>query len=371
MNGVPIGQIQGIPIRVNWSVAVIAALLASSLATSVFPDLVEGRSDGAYWVTAAVTTVAFLVSLAAHEYGHALTAIRHDVRVTSITLWIFGGVAQLADQPTTPSAALRIAAAGPAVSGAIGVGAIAVSVGLDGLPQAAAVWFGVMNLLLMGFNLLPAFPLDGGRIYQAWLWQRDGDEAAATARAARAGLSIGAGLVGLGVVQVALGGLVGGLWSMAIGWFIREAARAEHVGSVSAGPLHQMTVAEVMSPDPTTVDADFPLTSFVDGLLRQGRHSGYPVVRDGRVVGLIALSDVQRTAGRPDGDATVADLALPIERIPVVAPDATVADLAHAMSDRSMTRTLVMDGDDLVGIVASSDLSRLVAVLELQATHRS
>ena len=257
-----------------------------------------------------------------------------------------------------------------AVSGAIGVGAIAVSVALDGLPQAAAMWLGAMNLLLMGFNLLPAFPLDGGRIYQAWLWQRGGDEAAATARAARAGLGIGAALVGLGVVQVAFGGLIGGLWSMAIGWFIREAARAEHVGSITAGPLHEMTVAEVMSPDPTTVDADLPLSSFVDGLLRHGRHSGYPVVRDRRVVGLVTLGDVHRAAGQLGADATVADLAVPIDDIPVVSADATVSDLVQTTADRSITRTLVMDGDDLVGIVASSDLSRLVAVLELQAAHR-
>lgn len=369
MNGLLIGRIRGIPIRINWSVAVIAALLASSLAGSVFPDLVEGRSDGEYWATAIVTTVAFLVSLAAHEYGHALTALRHGVRVTSITLWIFGGVAQLGDKPTSPSAALRIAAAGPAVSATIGVAAIAISTGLTGLPQSAALWLGAMNLLLMGFNLLPAFPLDGGRIYQAWLWRQGGDEVAATVRAARVGRGIGAGLVGLGVAQVAFGGFVGGLWSMAIGWFIREAARVERVDSITTQPLRQMTVAELMSPDPITVDADVPVTTFVDGLVRHGRHSGYPVVRNGEIIGLVTLSTVHRSDVGPA--TTVGEIALPIDRIPTVAPDASVSELIGIAADRSVTRTLVMDGGHLVGIVASSDLSRLLTVLELQAAHRA
>lgn len=369
MNGVPIGRIRGIPIRVNWSVAVIATLLSWSLADSVFPTLVEGRSAGDYWTTGVVTTIAFLISLAAHEYGHALVALRENVRVTAITLWIFGGVAQLGDAPNDPGAALRIAAAGPAVSAAIGVVSITVSAGLDGLPQAATLWLGAMNLVLMGFNLLPAFPLDGGRIYQAWLWRRSGDPVAATNRAARAGLTIGAVLVGLGVVQVLAGGLIGGLWSMAIGWFVREAARAEATAAITDAPLQRMTVAEIMSPDPVTVDAATPISVFVDGLVRSGRHSAYPVTDDGRVVGAIALTDVRRAGDRDLADATVRDFAMPIERIPVVRPDATVADLARTVGERRGTRTLVMDGDRLVGIVASSDLSRLLIVLELQASH--
>lgn len=331
MNGLLLGRIQGIPIRVNWSVAVIAALLASSLASTVFPSVIEGRSDGAYWVTAIVTTVAFLASIAAHEYGHALVALRHSVRVESITLWIFGGVAQLGDQPTSPLAALRIAAAGPVVSAAIGVSSVLASAGLSGLPGAATLWLGTMNLLLMGFNLLPAFPLDGGRIYQAWLWRRDGDEVAASVRAARLGRGISAGLVGLGVVQVAFGGFIGGIWSMAIGWFIREAARIEHIGSITAQPLHEILVSDLMSPDPITVDADVP---------------------------------------RSTPGTTVGDLAIPIAQIPVIAPDATVSELVRVAANRAVTRTLVMDDGQLVGIVASSDLSRLLGVLELQAAHR-
>lgn len=366
MNGLLLGRIQGIPIRVNWSVAVIAALLASSLASTVFPSVIEGRSDGAYWVTAIVTTVAFLASIAAHEYGHALVALRHSVRVESITLWIFGGVAQLGDQPTSPLAALRIAAAGPVVSAAIGVSSVLASAGLSGLPGAATLWLGTMNLLLMGFNLLPAFPLDGGRIYQAWLWRRDGDEVAASVRAARLGRGIGAGLVGLGVVQVAFGGFIGGIWSMAIGWFIREAARIEHIGSITAQPLHEILVSDLMSPDPITVDADLPVETFVKDLLRHGRHSGYPVMRDQEIVGLITLADVPRSTP----GTTVGDLAIPIAQIPVIAPDATVSELVRVAANRAVTRTLVMDDGQLVGIVASSDLSRLLGVLELQAAHR-
>ena len=368
MNGFPIGHIRGVAIRLNWSVAVIGALIAWSLADTVFPDIAEGRSDQAYWTAGAITSVLFLATLAAHEVGHAVVALREGVSVRSITLWLFGGVAELGAKPPTAGAAFRIAAAGPAASGVIGLCLLATAATVDGLAQMAILWLGVMNLILMVFNLLPAFPLDGGRIYQALLWHREGDELAATGRAVSVGSRVGAGMVAVGVLQVMLGAVAGGIWLMAIGWFLREAGRAEWQGAALERPLSNLRVADIMTSAPVTVDAATPIETFVSQLLHKGRHAAYPVLdQDGDVTGLISISDVRRALAAGSPVATVAALTLPLPDVVATTPDATVADLLDRISTTDEHRALVFDEETLVGIVAPSDIARLVTAIELAA----
>ncbi len=366
MNGFPIGRIRGVAIRLNWSVAVIAALIAWSLADTVFPDIAEGRSDRAYWTAGAITSVLFLATLAAHEVGHAVVALREGVAVRSITLWLFGGVAELGAKPPTAGAAFRIAAAGPAVSGIIGVGLVATAATVDGLVQMAVLWLGVMNLILMVFNLLPAFPLDGGRIYQALLWHRDGDELAATGRAVTVGAHVGAGMVAVGVLQVMLGALAGGIWLMAIGWFLREAGRAEWQGAALDRPLSDLRVADIMTPSPVTVAGSTALGTFVHEVLHKGRHAAYPVLDEaGAVTGLIAISDVRRALGAGTAATKVADLTIPLRDVLVTGPDTSITALLDRISVTDEHRALVFDHQSLVGIVAPSDIARLVTAVEL------
>ncbi|MEM7286003.1 MAG: site-2 protease family protein [Actinomycetota bacterium] len=372
MNGFPMGSIRGVAIRLNWSVAVIATLISWSLADSVFPDLAEGRSPGAYWTAGIITSVLFLATLAAHEVGHAVVALREDVQVRSITLWLFGGVAELDSRPPTAGAAFRIAAAGPAVSGLIGLCLVATAITVDGLVQMAVLWLGVMNLILMAFNLLPAFPLDGGRIYQAWLWHRDGDQLQATNRAVQVGARIGAGMVAVGVLQVVLGAIAGGIWLMAIGWFLREAGRAEWQGAALERPLSTLRVTDIMSAEPVAVAASTSISTFVDELLHKGRHAAYPV-RDhgGAVVGIITIAEVRNALRVGTAAVTVGDLTTPLREVVVTGPDTSVLDLLHALAGRDDRRALVFDDERLVGIVAPSDIGRLVAVVELAALPRA
>lgn len=372
MNGLAIGHVRGVAIRLNWSVAVIAALIAWSLADTVFPDIADGRSTEAYWAAGTITSALFLATLAAHEVGHALVAQREGVPVRSITLWLFGGVAELGALPSSAGAAFRIAAAGPAVSGLIGLALLATAATIDGLVQMAVLWLGVMNLILMAFNLLPAFPLDGGRIYQAILWHREGDQLAATGRAVAVGSRVGAGMVALGVIQVMLGAIAPGIWLMAIGWFLREAGRAEWEGAVIERPLSNLRVSDIMSAQPITVAASTPLDSFVHELLHKGRHAAYPVLDDaGTVTGLLAISDVRRALRAGTAAATVGDLTLPLRDVIVTAPDTALTDLLQVVSATDHHRALVFDDTTLVGIVAPSDIARLVTALELAALpHR-
>jgi len=367
MNGIRMGRARGIELRLNWSVFVIAVLVSWSLADTVFPEYEVGRSSRAYWVAGAVTSVAFFASLVAHELGHSIVALREGVKVKSITLWLFGGVAQLGSEPQTPGASFRIAVAGPAVSAAFGIVGVVAGTLLNGLPRIAVMWFGVMNIFLVLFNLLPAFPLDGGRIYQAWQWQRTGDARTATERAAVLGLTIGAALVGLGVLQLLVSGPVGGIWLMLIGWFIREAARAELRQASVGEPLSKITVSEVMTANPAVVTAGMSVNDFVEAVFFGGRHAAYPVTdTSGEVMGLITLRRLRSVRADNGGARTIGELATPIADVVTVAPTAPVAELLNRVGGAGDNRALVFDDGALVGIVSPSDLARLIAYLELR-----
>jgi Zn-dependent protease/predicted transcriptional regulator len=364
--GFVVGRVRGIDIRLSWSVVVIVVVVAWSLADGLLPEFAEGYTTGEYWFAAVVLSVAFLAGLLAHELGHSLVAAREGVVVDSITLWLFGGVARLATSPTTPRCAIRIAAAGPAVSVALGITSIAAALVSGGLVGVGLGWYGAINLMLAGFNLLPAFPMDGGRIYQAWLWARSGDEVAATRKAAAVGHAIGGALVVLGLLEVLFAGAVGGVWLALIGWFVREAARAEVQRVAVVEPLQHIPVTEIMTTAPQRVLADGSVQSFVTEMVFGGRHAAYPVVRtDGSVVGLITVNAVRALDRDVWPTTTVGAAAIPLDRLTVVGPDANIADLAASLERDRDARALVMDGARLVGIVAPSDIARLITAVEL------
>lgn len=226
-----LGRVAGIDVGVHWTVIAIAALLVSTLSGAILPANVSGYSGGAYLVTALFTALLFLVSIVAHELGHSLVARRNGVRVRGITLFALGGVATLDGDAATPGAAARIAAAGPAVSVVTGLGllaAAAVTNSLGLLPDllvAGLAWLGFINLSLAVFNLIPALPLDGGRVLQAFLWRRRGNRHEATISAARLGRWLGWALVLFGLWELTQG--ANGLFTALIGWFVIGTAKAE------------------------------------------------------------------------------------------------------------------------------------------------
>jgi len=367
MDGFLVGHIRGIEIRLSWSVAVIAWLLAWSLAVVILPETAEGYSDGEYWAVAVAATVGFLGALFAHELGHSLVAQAAGLRVESITLWMLGGVARFESMAEDPTAAIRIAAAGPAVSLACGVGGVLASlVAGDGIVAVVLLWFGTVNLVLAAFNLLPAFPLDGGRIYQAVLRRRGMTDAAATAKASRVGVVMGKLIVWLGVIQILFAGLLGGLWLVAIGWFIREASVAEARTTARDAMLDAVAVVDIMTPDPVRIPARSRVQAFVDDALDSGRHAAYPVADgNGEIVGLVELKAVGRVPRGEWADTPVTAVMKPIAAVPVASTADSARDLVRRMDERGDTRALVFNGDELVGIVSPGDVARLVTTLEL------
>ncbi len=225
-----LGKISGIDIGLHWSIAAIGFVLISALTGTILPSLVPGMAGASYFMAALATTALFLASIVAHELGHSVVAQRNDVAVRGITLFALGGVAALEREPDDPGAAARIALAGPAVSVAVGVAALALSsfvgsLGFGALTAAAFTWLGIINLALAVFNMIPALPLDGGRVLQAVLWKRTGERHQATISAAKLGRWLGWAIVVFGLWQFFQSG--SGLWTALIGWFVVVSARAE------------------------------------------------------------------------------------------------------------------------------------------------
>jgi Zn-dependent protease len=227
-----LGRFFGIPVGLSWSVLVIAGLLTLSLSTSLLPRSAPGATAAAYFLAATVAAVLFFGSLLAHELAHAVVARRHGLRVEGITLWLLGGVARLGSEARSAGAELRIAAVGPATSVVLAAGFAVAAFAADALLLPALVvavagWLALINALLGGFNLLPAAPLDGGRILAGALWAGHGDPYRARETAARAGRFVGVGLIGFGVLGFLTPIPFGGLWTALVGWFIVSTAAAE------------------------------------------------------------------------------------------------------------------------------------------------
>ncbi len=362
-----LGRILGVRVGVNWSVLVIAWLLAWSLASTTLPDQAPGQSEVGYWVAGTLTAVVFLASILAHELGHAYVAGRNGVGVHNITIWMFGGVARLKGPARTAKAELRIALAGPAVSftiglSAIGFAALAEALRVGELATTALRWLGVINLVLFAFNLLPAAPLDGGRVLSAVLWTRWSDERRAHRSATRAGRWFGTGLVLLGVASFAADDLVGGVWLAILGWFLITAAESEQADSDARGALAGVRVAEVMSRDPIVAPRSLSLDRFIDEYVHHHRYGAYPIVDEqGRVDGIVTLRAIRTIPRESWSRVRLADFATPRTQVVEANPETPVLDVIAAMNvDGGDGRVLVFEGGGLVGIISPSDISRLM-----------
>ncbi|MFN7148035.1 MAG: site-2 protease family protein [Microthrixaceae bacterium] len=368
-----LGRIAGIPIGINWSVLVVLWLLAWSLAAGYLPDAEPGYRSSEYWAVGVVAALVFLISLLAHELAHALVALRAGVGVTGITLWLFGGVSKLDREASTPAAELRIALAGPAVSLSVaGIGgAAAVALDAIGAPRlliAALAWLATINLILGVFNLIPAAPLDGGRVLRAVLWQRRGDHLSASLSAANAGRFFGFVLIGLGLLQALAGLLVGGLWLVFLGWFLLSAARAEQTHALLFEALADVPVRRIMSSPVVTVGSGVTLRSLIDDLVMQHPCSAFAVTdREGRSVGLITLAKVKGVSTHLWSTTTVGDICTPIDHVVRATPDELAVQLLTDLSSSADGRALVMDDDRLVGVVTPTDVVRMSEMAMLRA----
>lgn len=363
------GRIAGIAVGASWSLLVVIMLITWTVAVGVLPEGEVDYPTGVYWVVAAVTAVAFLASLLAHEMAHAVVARSLGMPVEGITLWMFGGVSRLGGDAPDARSELRMAVVGPLTSLALGIVMIVLAVALAAVDAPwiavdAIAWLGVMNVALAVFNMLPAFPLDGGRVLRAALWMRSGDKRRATRVASGAGVAFGYGLMALGAVSFVGGMGVGGVWLLFLGWIVLEAARAELAGFEMRMLLGDTRVAEVMTPDPVTVPTGLTVDALAHDYVARHRCSAFPVVRgDGAPVGLVSLSGVREVPEAARSTTVVDDVARPIAQVVTARPDERVVDVMGRFTPGTGRRALVLDDQGhTVGIVTSSDIERALAV---------
>lgn len=363
-DSIRLGRVAGVAIGVNWSWLVALVLITWTLAAGVFPAQNPGLGDGTHLAMAIVAAVMFFASLLLHELGHAVQARREGMTIEGITLWLFGGVAKFSGRFPSALAELRIAAAGPLVTLVLGLLFVAIAGGA-GLPEAAdgvVAWLGYANLALLVFNLLPAVPLDGGRILRAALWTRFG-LARATEIAGLVAQVIALALIGLGLVLFVVGGAFGGVWLAFIGWFLLQAAATEVHSVLARRLLAGLSVRDVMVIEPVTIEPGMSLERFVDEVVWKERFTTYPVVDEGRPVGLLPFRCVAEVPRSEWSTRTVADCAIPLDRVPVFRESQPLADAVADLSATDFKRGLVVDDGRLLGLVSATDIAR---VLELR-----
>ncbi|MDP9376784.1 MAG: site-2 protease family protein [Actinomycetota bacterium] len=357
------GRLFGIEVGASWSWLIIVALIFFSLATAVFPDTNPGLATATYAAMAIAAALLFFASLTAHELGHAVQARKEGMEIDGITLWVFGGVARFHGNFPSAAAELRIALAGPAVSLVLAVVFVVVATAVD-LPSAVdgvVFWLGQINLTLLIFNLLPALPLDGGRVLRAILWMRRGDFGKATRTAAGLGRAFGQAMVAIGLLLVVFTGAFGALWLALIGLFLIGAAEAEAQSAVMQDALAGLRVADFMVRSPVTVSPDTPIDRFMHDIFLARRHTAYPVtVADEKPLGIVSFRHAASQPREAWPARSVAEAMVPLERALVIPPDSALRDAYGMLLGDPLHRALVLDGDRLAGLLSLTDVARVI-----------
>ncbi len=379
--GISLGHIAGIEIRLDWSLLIIFLLISLMLATAVFPTWHPDWSPAVAWSTALAAAVLFLASVLLHELSHALVGRRHGMQIRRITLFVFGGMAHLESEPHTWKAEFWMAIVGPLTSLALGIFFLWLA-GLLGAAQidpaapqqslarlgpgaTLLLWLGPINIILAIFNMVPGFPLDGGRVIRALLWGATHNLRKATRWASQLGqlfawLLIGSGFAMIMGVRVPIfgTGLVGGLWLMLIGWFLNNAALMSYRQLVVKESLEEVPVRRLMQTDIHKVEPDLTLERLVYDHLLHSDQRAFPVVSGQRLVGLVCLEDVRRTSAEQWAQRRVQDVMSPADRLTTVDPNLEASEALELLSQRAVNQLPVLDKGRLVGMVRREDLLR-------------
>jgi Zn-dependent protease/CBS domain-containing protein len=356
-----LGRIAGIEVRIDSSWAVIALLITYSMylrLSVLYPELSGGGAVG----LAVLSAVLFFGSVLVHELAHALVAQARGIRVQDITLFLFGGATRARVESRGPGDEFLIAVVGPLTSGLLaGLFGIVAGLGDDVLSRALTGTLGYLawtNLLLAGFNLVPGFPLDGGRLLRAGLWKATGSLARATRVASVSGQGVGWLLVAAGVAWLVAGDLAGGIWFAFIGWFLVQAARSSFQELQLQQLLRGVEAEDVMAADLRRIPPELSLQEAVDDYFMRYDHSGFPVEEGGRTVGLLTLRGVRRVPREQWPTRRVRDHMVPLGDQVVVAPHARMDGVLGKLQDGETGRVLVVDDGEVVGIITPSDLTR-------------
>jgi Zn-dependent protease/CBS domain-containing protein len=374
-------RLLGIPISVDVSWLVILVLLTLSFAEEFprvlhqyFPGQVSPPAPAEYWLMGLITALAFFVCIVLHELGHALVARSRGMPIKGITLFLFGGVAELGDEPPTAGTEFVMAIAGPAVSAVLAVlfWVVAVFAYQQGWPHQVVIVLGYLatiNVVVLLFNMIPAFPLDGGRVLRSILWGATGSVRQATRWASYAGRAFAWLLIAWGVLQLFAHNWVGGMWTVLIGIFLNGAARGGYQQVLIRQVLQGEPVRRFMNPNPVVVPPSIDLVHWVDDFVYRYHHRAFPVASDQHLKGFVTTEALGRIPRDEWPLHTVGEVMSSDLRGVTIGADADAMEALAKMQQTGTSRLLVTDGDRLLGLVSLRDLLRFLNLkLELEST---
>lgn len=356
----------GFPIFVDLSWFVIVLLITWSLATNLFPHFYEGLPVATYWWMGLAGAIGLFVSILAHELGHAVVARQFDVPMRGITLFIFGGVAEMTKEPPSAKAEFFVAIAGPIVSVVIAVACYAAGAyGEAGLaaPIAGVLWYlGMINGVVVAFNMIPAFPLDGGRVLRSILWQVKGSLRWATRITSGIGSGFGLLLILMGVISFIGGNFIGGMWQFLIGIFLRGAAQMSYQQVLIRHALEGEPVERFMHSDVITVPPAITVHQLVEDYVYRHHHKMFPVTDDGRLVGCVTTREVQQVPRGEWNQRTVGEIAKPCADENTIHRNADAMQALSNMSRNGASRLMVVENGHLEGILSLKDLLKFISL---------
>ncbi|MDH6097846.1 site-2 protease family protein [Anabaenopsis sp. FSS-46] len=362
MEGFRLGSIFGFEIRVDLSWLIIFFLVLWTLSAGIFPTNYPGFDSSTYFGMGIVATLLFFASLLAHELSHSFVARAKGIPVEGITLFIFGGVSRTRMDAETPGDEFQIAGVGPVVSLLLAavfglIWYVGTNTGLSVVFTGVFAYLAVINLALAIFNMLPGFPLDGGRVFRSLLWKYTGNLKKATKIASNGGKWLSYLLIVFGVLEMFAGAILGGLWLILIGWFLYNAAETSYEELLLRTSLQGVRAQEIMTPHPETVSPDMKLQELVDRYFLSRRYHSFPVTQDGHPVGIITLNQVKDIPREEWQYCTVKDTMIPTENGVTACPEEQMSQVLQKMQDSGVSRVLVIHNDLLKGIITANDLA--------------
>ena len=360
-------EIFGVKVQLHFSWVFLVLLITWSLAKGYFPSYYLGLDPSTYWWMGIAGTLGLFGSLLFHELAHSFVARRQGIPFKNVTLFIFGGVAQMEEEPPNPRADFLMAIAGPLASFALSAACyLALKAGYaSNLPLAVLGVFGYlafMNSLLGGFNLIPAFPLDGGRILRAGLWHWTKDFRRATRPVCLAGVILGFVLMMVGIFHVITGDFMVGAWWFILGLFLREAARTSYYEFVARIKLERATIRNFMTTQLDTVPSHLSIDELIEEHFYRSLHDIYPVLEDSRLLGYVSSKQITTIPRDKRMHLTVRDVTVPCSAENTVDMHTGAPAILALMNKTGNSRLLVTEGEHLVGIVALKDLMKYLTL---------
>ncbi len=364
--GIGLFKVAGIQISFDYSWFIIFALVLFALSEGYFPRYYPGHFTQTYWLAGAIATLFFFGSVVLHELAHSLMALRSGIQISEITLFIFGGVSKITEEPQDPVTELQVAIVGPLTSFALALVFWVIEGVFGGLGLSLLTgvfsYLAWINLALGFFNMIPGFPLDGGRVFRALYWWKTGSLTRATRLAADLGKGFAVALMVWGALRIFVGDLIGGLWFIFIGMFLRGMSQRGYEEVVIRKSLEGVPVKEVMTQEVVSVSPELTVSQLVHDYFLHYAYGGFPVLSDGRVLGVVTIAGA-RQVPRPEQDARkVEEVMAPLAPLLVIDAELSLADALRQMSREDQDRLLVMEQDHLVGLITKSSLLRFVQV---------